>query len=129
YKEFKPESMRSFEIGYKASFNQKLLVDAYGYWGKYRDFLGRNVLVQPTTGKVFSTVVNSTTEVKTYGFGASINYRMKKNMTLFANAYSDVITDVPSGFMSFFNTPKYRFNAGFGNDGLGKQQKAGFNIV
>jgi outer membrane receptor protein involved in Fe transport len=129
YKEFKPESMRSFEIGYKASFNQKLLVDAYGYWGKYRDFLGRNVLVQPTTGKVFSTVLNSTTEVKTYGFGASINYRMKKNFNLFANAYSDVITDVPSGFMSFFNTPKYRFNAGFGNDGLGKQQKAGFNIV
>jgi outer membrane receptor protein involved in Fe transport len=129
YHEFKPESMRSFEIGYKAWINKKLLIDAYCYWGKYRDFLGRNVLVQPGTGKVFSTVVNSSTEVKTYGFGASIDYKMQKNYSLFANAYSDVITDVPTGFQSFFNTPRYRVNAGFGNDGFGKNQKLGFNIV
>ncbi|HYJ37612.1 MAG TPA: TonB-dependent receptor, partial [Chitinophagaceae bacterium] len=129
YKEFKPESMRSFELGYKALINKKLLIDGYAYWGKYRDFLGRNVLVQPTTGKVYSTVVNSDTEVKTYGFGASIDYKMRKNFTLFANAYSDVITDIPSGFMSFFNTPRYRLNAGLGNDGLGKNQKIGFNIT
>ena len=32
YKEFKPETMRSFEVGYKAWVNKKLLVDAYGYW-------------------------------------------------------------------------------------------------
>ena len=129
YKEFKPESMRSFEVGYKAWVNKKLVIDAYGYWGKYRDFLGRNVLFQPGTGKVYSTVVNSTTEVKTYGFGASIDYKMRKNYNLFANAYSDVITDVPTGFTSFFNTPRYRVNAGFGNDGLGSKQKFGFNVV
>jgi len=129
YKEFKPESMRSFEVGYKAWVNKKLVIDAYGYWGKYRDFLGRNVLFQPGTGKVYSTVVNSTTEVKTYGFGASVDYKMRKNYNLFANAYSDVITDVPTGFTSFFNTPRYRVNAGFGNDGLGSKQKFGFNVV
>ena len=128
YKEFKPESMRSFEIGYKAWINKKLVIDAYGYWGKYRDFLGRNVLFQPTTGEVYSTVVNSATEVKTYGYGASIDYKMRGNYSIFVNAYSDVITDVPSGFMSFFNTPKYRMNAGFANDGLGKSKKIGFNI-
>jgi len=129
YHEFKPESMRSFEVGYKAWINKKLLVDGYGYWGKYKDFLGRNVLVQPSTGKVFSTVVNSSTEVKTYGFGASIDYKMGKNYTLFANAYSDVITDVPTGFQSFFNSPRYRVNAGFGNDGFGRTKKFGFNVV
>ena len=129
YKEFKPESMRSFEIGYKAWINRKLLIDAYGYWGKYRDFLGRNVLFQPTTGAVYSTVVNSDTEVKTYGYGASLDYKLRGNYTIFLNAYSDVITDVPSGFMSFFNTPKYRMNAGFANDGLGKSKKIGFNIT
>jgi outer membrane receptor protein involved in Fe transport len=129
YKEFKPESMRSFEIGYKGSINKKLLVDIYGYWGKYKDFLGRNVLYQPSTSKVFSTVVNSNTEVKTYGFGGGIDYRMAGNYNLFANAYSDVITDVPTGFLSFFNTPKYRMNAGLGNAGLGKAQKFGFNVT
>ncbi len=129
YKEFKPESMQSFELGYKGMINKKLLIDGYAYWGKYRDFLGRNVLFQPSRGEVYSTVVNSNTEVKTYGFGASIDYKMRKNYNLFANAYSDVITDVPTGFMPFFNTPKYRINAGFGNDGLGKKQKLGFNVV
>jgi len=129
YKEFKPESMRSFEIGYKAWINRKILIDAYGYWGKYRDFLGRNVLFQPGTGEVFSTVVNSNTEVKTYGYGASIDYKMNGNYSIFANAYSDVITDVPTGFMSFFNTPRYRMNAGFANDGLGKSKKIGFNVT
>jgi hypothetical protein len=54
---------------------------------------------------------------------------MRKNYNLFANAYSDVITDVPTGFTSFFNTPRYRLNAGFGNDGLGSKQKFGFNVV
>ena len=129
YKEFKPESMRSFEVGYKAWIQKKIVVDGYAYLGKYRDFLGRNVLVQPSTGKVFSTVVNSSTEVKTYGFGVGINYKMRDNYSLFANAYSDVIKDVPSGFQSFFNTPKYRVNAGFGNEGLCKSEKIGFNVV
>ncbi|HEX6190852.1 MAG TPA: TonB-dependent receptor [Chitinophagaceae bacterium] len=129
YNEFKPESMTSFEIGYKAMIQKKLLVDVYAYMGKYRDFLGRNVLVQPSTGEVYSAVVNSTTEVKTSGFGASIEYKMRKNYNFFVNVYSDDITDVPPGFVSFFNTPKYRMNAGFGNEGLGKKQKFGFNVV
>ncbi len=129
YKEFKPESMTSFEVGYKAMIQKKLLVDVYAYLGKYRDFLGRNVLVQPATGEVYSTVVNSTTEVKTSGFGASIEYQMRKNYNFFASVYSDDISNVPAGFVSFFNTPRYRMNAGLGNDGLGKKQKFGFNIV
>ncbi|MCB0284642.1 MAG: TonB-dependent receptor, partial [Calditrichaeota bacterium] len=43
--------------------------------------------------------------------------------------FSDVITNVPSGFKSYFNSPKYRFNAGFANSGLGKSKKLGFNIM
>ena len=40
--------MRSFEAGYKGYINKKLLIDMYGYFGKYTNFLGRIVLVQPT---------------------------------------------------------------------------------
>jgi outer membrane receptor protein involved in Fe transport len=58
-----------------------------------------------------------------------MDYRMKNNYSLFMNAYSDVITDVPSGFKSYFNTPKYKVNAGFGNSGLGKKELVGFNIL
>ncbi len=129
YKELKPEIMKSFEVGYKGLIANKLMVDAYGYWGEYKDFLGRNVLFQPGTGKIFSTVVNSTTKVKTHGFGVGMDYQLPKQFTLFMNVYSDVITDVPSGFQSYFNTPKIRLNGGFGNTGLGKNKTIGFNVV
>ncbi|HET9278294.1 MAG TPA: TonB-dependent receptor [Flavitalea sp.] len=129
YKEFKPESVQSFEIGYKGLINKKILIDAYGYWGKYQNFLGRNVLLQPSNGAVYSTVVNSETKVKTYGYGLGIDYMLPSNYAVFLNAYSDVITDIPAGFQAFFNTPKYRLNAGFSNSGLGKSKNFGFNVM
>ena len=129
YKEFKPETMRSFEIGYKGLIKNKLLIDAYAYFGKYEDFLGRIILNQPATNKNYSIVVNSTNKVKTHGFGIGMDYRIKKNYSAFFNVYSDVITDVPSGFKSYFNAPKYKLNAGFANSGLGKKERIGFNIM
>jgi len=129
YKEFKPENMQSFEIGYKGLIGEKLLVDLYAYAGHYEDFLGRNVLYQPASNQVYSTVVNSSTKVKTHGFGLGLDYQLPNNFSAFFNAYSDVITDVPSGFQSFFNTPKYRLNIGFANSGLGKSKHFGFNAM
>jgi len=129
YKEFKPENMQSFEIGYKGLIGEKLLVDLYAYAGHYEDFLGRNVLYQPATNQVYSTVVNSSTKVKTHGFGLGLDYQLPNNFSAFFNVYSDVITDVPSGFQSFFNTPKYRLNIGFANSGLGKNKHFGFNAM
>jgi outer membrane receptor protein involved in Fe transport len=129
YKELKPETMRSFEAGYKGLIHKRLLIDAYAYFGKYEDFLGRIVLYQPGIDKVYSIVVNSSNKVKTHGFGLGLDYKMPSNYSFFFNAYSDVITDVPSGFQSYFNTPKYRFNAGFANAGLGKTKRVSFNAV
>jgi outer membrane receptor for ferrienterochelin and colicin len=129
YRDFRPETMRSFEIGYKGVINNKLLVDAYAYFGKYQDFIGRIGLYQPSTGNAYSIVVNSSNEVKTHGFGLGVDYKMGNNFSMFFNGYSDVITDVPSGFKSYFNTPKYRMNAGFANSGLGKSEKFGFNVM
>ena len=130
YKELKPESMSSFEVGYKGLLNKKLLIDMYAYFGKYTDFLGRIVLVQPTipNSKPFSIVTNSETEVKTWGAGIGFDYKMAKNFFSFFNAYTDNLTDVPAGFQAGWSTPKYRLNAGFGNSGLGKTKRIGFNI-
>ena len=129
YKEFKPETMSSFELGYRGVINNKLRIDLYGYMGKYKDFLGRIGLFQPATNRAYSTVVNSANKVKTHGFGLGLDYKLPNNYTVFANAYSDVITDVPAGFKAYFNTPKYKFNAGFGNSGLGKSKRTSFNIM
>jgi len=130
YKDLKPETMRSFEIGYKGYIKNKLLIDAYTYFGKYEDFVGRIGLYQPTTGNAYSIVVNSANKVKTHGFGLSLDYRFTPSeYSVFFNVYSDVITDVPAGFKSYFNTPKYRLNAGIANAGLGKSKRVSFNIM
>jgi outer membrane receptor protein involved in Fe transport len=128
YKPLKPESMRSFEVGYKSLIGQRLLIDAYGYFGSYRNFYGRNVLLEAQTGRIFSSVVNSDNEVKTHGFGLSLDYRLPQNFSVRFNGYHDVLTDVPTNFHAAFNTPKYRANLGFGNSGLGKKKALGFNI-
>jgi len=128
YSELKPESLRSFEAGYKALLNGKLLLDAYGYYGTYSDFLGRNVVVDGA-GKIYSTVINSTTKINSYGAGLGFDYRLAGNYSATLNAYHDVLTNVPSGFLAYFNTPKYRVTAGFGNSGLGKKGLLGFNIL
>ena len=129
YKELKPERSSSFEVGYKSLIAKRLSVDAYIYWGKYEDFLGRNILFQPGTGKVFSTVLNSNTNVNTNGFGIGMDYRFPGNYSLFTNVSSDEISNVPPGFQSYFNTPKYRVNAGITNSGLGRMKRIGFNVT
>jgi outer membrane receptor protein involved in Fe transport len=128
YKKLKPESMRSFEIGYKGSFNKKLLLDMYAYFGKYRDFTGRILLVQPSNNnKLYSIVTNSETEIKAWGAGIGFDYEMANNFFSSFNAYTDNLTNVPTGFMADFNTPKYRLNAVFGNRGFGTEDRFGFS--
>jgi outer membrane receptor protein involved in Fe transport len=132
----KPESVTSFEAGYKALIGTKLLVDVYGYLGTYRNFISRRDGVQFSGGAPgqgtqtgFSLVVNAPGEVKTYGWGASIDYLLPKGFTLGLNASSDVLEDVPAGFRAFFNAPKYRTNVSVGNTGFGKRKLVGFNLV
>ena len=140
-KRLKPESISSFEAGYKGVLiKDKLLVDVYGYFGQYQDFLGRQVTVQnkdgnpisladTASGLRFSIPVNSSDKVKTYGFGASFDYRLPKNFSVTANFASDVLKDVPVNFVAYFNAPKYKVNASFGNSGFGPSNRLGFNIM
>ncbi len=143
--EFKAESSQSFEVGYKGLIAQKLLIDVYAYWAKYKDFLSGVTVIQartpPTSAAslfdvldaskriAYSISVNTTGDVKTSGWGASAEYLLPKNFSISANLYSDNIGDLPPGFVSYFNTPKYRMNAAFNNSGFGKDNRLGFSIV
>ena len=139
--QLKPESLSSFEAGYKGLLmHDKLLIDIYGYYGQYKDFLGRLVTVQSKTGSPIvlgdtslgnrlSIPVNSADKVKSYGFGASFDLRLAKNFTLSVNAASDILKDVPTNFVAYFNAPKYKANASFGNTGFGKDKRLGFNVA
>ena len=138
--DLKPESLSSFEAGFKGLMMQgKLLVDVYGYYGTYQDFLGRKVTVQQSgaaialgdtlNGRRLSIPVNSTVKVKTYGFGLGIDYRLPWNFTIGANVSSDILKDVPSTFVAYFNSPKYKANVSFGNSGFGPGKQIGFSVA
>ena len=137
----KPEAVNSFEAGYKGLMMQnKFLIDLYGYYGQYQDFLGRTNTIQTTTGiaaditnpakrRNISVPVNTSDKVKTYGFGISVDYRLPLNFTLGANLASDILKDVPAGFVAYFNAPKYKTNLTFGNVGFGPAKRLGFNVA
>lgn len=138
----KPETMQSYEIGYRGVISSKLLIDAYFYFSKYQDFIAREAvargasnnpatsiaeLASPFTSSNYSFVVNSPTPVKANGWGISAEYQLGKGYEITGNVFSDQLTDVQPDLVSFFNTPKTRFNLGFSNP---NQIKGfGFNVV
>jgi outer membrane receptor protein involved in Fe transport len=140
FDEYKAETLKSWELGYKGLIQKKLLIDVYGYYGKYDNFLGRTVVLQSlvpgnpggvlsgSTRRAISVAVNSKGKVTTYGFGASIDYLLPNNFVVNGNISSDKIKDVDEGFVSFFNAPSYRLVLGFGNTGFGHDDRFGFNI-
>ena len=138
---FRPESVATYELGYKGlHLNDKLLIDVYGYYGQYKDFISRTIIVQSRTGGpitqgdtsrglTYSIPVNNTRKVKTSGFGLSLDYRLLQNFIVSGNFSSDEIGDVDPGFFSFFNSPKFRSNLSVSNNGFGKNKAYGFNVT
>jgi outer membrane receptor protein involved in Fe transport len=135
YQEVSPESVTSYELGYKTLIQQKLLLDAYGYYGQYQNFLTRRDVVQFPGGvpgptySGYSLVVNSPEKVKTYGWGASAEYLLPRSFVLSGNISSDKIRDVPAGFRAFFNAPELRTTLSISNTGFGKNKLFGFNAT
>ena len=137
---YKPESVTSYEIGYKGlHLAEKILIDLYGYYGQYQDFITRTDIVQdkdggavdltlPNSYDVYSVPVNIKDKVTTYGYGLSLDYRFYKSFGISFNGSSDVLKDVPDGFVSFFNSPKYRTNVSLYNNGFGPNSRLGFNV-
>ncbi|HEX7904948.1 MAG TPA: TonB-dependent receptor [Chitinophagaceae bacterium] len=134
YVKVKPESVTTFEIGYKSLISRKVLIDVYGYYGKYQDFISRRDVAQFPGGvpgptyKGYSIVVNSPSTVKTLGWGASVEWTLPLNFTASGNISSDKLKDVPSGFRAFFASPELRYVLSLANTGFGPQKLLGFNV-
>ncbi len=132
---YKPESVNSFELGYKGVAGNKLLIDLYTYYSKYKNFIGRVNAAQfknpqnPAQGYTgYSISVNSANKVNTYGYGIGLNYLLSKGFVIDFNFSSDKIDNGDASFADYFNTPNYRTNVGFSNSGLGKRKLIGFNV-
>jgi hypothetical protein len=84
-------------------------------------------LASPFTTDNYSFITNSSSTVKALGWGASAEYQVVGSYIITANVSSDQLRDVPAGLITFYNTPKYRFNVGVGNTNVGRG--VGFNFV
>lgn len=147
-KELKPESVVSYEAGYKGLIAKRLLVDVYYYTGKYENFIGRTLVakpstISPTSNQIYSIVENATTmspdgsggvkidpiKVKTSGYGIGLDYRLSSGLSVFGNYFHDELGNVPADFSAAFNSPKHRINFGVGHAGFGKDKRVVFNVT
>lgn len=138
----KPEAMNSFEVGYRGLLTSQLLLDVYGYYSHYKDFIGRVAvargqsgdpakapvdLASPYTTNNYSFVVNTTNNVNAIGWGVSLQYQFGKGYMANINVSGDQLNNVPAGYFTQFNTPKLRYNIGLGNNNV--VDNFGFNLV
>ncbi|MCO5239022.1 MAG: TonB-dependent receptor [Chitinophagaceae bacterium] len=145
-RELKPESVASFEIGYKGLIAKKLLLDVYYYTGQYDNFIGRTLIakqIAPQQNQIYSIVENAATmsasgsggvkidpiKVNTSGYGLGLDYRLSSGFNLFANYFHDELGRVPADFVAGFNTPDHRINFGVGHAGFGGSKRVVFNVT
>lgn len=126
----RPESVQSYEVGYKGLLGPKFLIDAYAYYNKYKDFITA-VDVYQAQGTTypfpkFGVPVNAQGNVTSYGGALGIDYLLGKNYNLSGNVSYNQIGDLPADYINDFNTPKYRYNLGLGNKEIIKN--LGFNV-
>ncbi|MHB1922295.1 MAG: TonB-dependent receptor domain-containing protein [Chitinophagaceae bacterium] len=128
---FQPESVKSFEVGYKGILDKKLLVDAYTYFSNYEHFIGSIFLLQDKNGpqqispldpkkyygpglasdatrNIYETSVNSTGIIKTWGWALGLEYLLPKKYVLSGNVSYNKLNNAPQGFFTQFNTPDYQ---------------------
>jgi outer membrane receptor protein involved in Fe transport len=144
FKEFKPERVQSYEIGYKSLIANKLMIDAYYYYNSYNNFVRQPILVQanPTEGPseplallgltgsrgIYASYASSEGRVTSHGWALGLDYALPKGYTLGGNvAYNALVNADPELGQIQFNTPRYRSNVTFGNRNVVKN--IGFNIA
>ncbi|MDR6564756.1 MULTISPECIES: TonB-dependent receptor domain-containing protein [unclassified Arcicella] len=134
-KEYKPERVASWEIGYKGLVAQKLFVDAYYYTSTFTNFSISQVVVKPDpaiAGRVqpYSLPTNADNDVKTEGWAIGLDYALPGGFNIGGNVSHNVLSNdggLTSGQLQY-NTPAYRYNFSLGNRNIAKTG-LGFNVV
>ncbi|MEP1305688.1 MAG: TonB-dependent receptor [Balneola sp.] len=158
FDDFKTEKISTYEVGYKGFITDRLLVDAYYYYSQYTDFIAEIQFVQGVpngltedpgafdadsdSGKddiiqggvvtqEYGFDVNADGEVKSQGFGVSMDYSFNGGYKFGGNvAYNELISEQDlrdQGFRSSYNTPKWRYNVKLENRNF--IENVGFNMV
>jgi len=135
---FRPEVVKSYEIGYKGLFSNRLLIDSYVYFNQFQNFIGGQVLVQDrnfnpqnpasalglnllsaNTRNVYSMPVNRTEVIRSWGWALGADYKLPKNYSIGGNVSYNTLSNLEelaeTGFQPSFNTPEYRYVLNFAN--------------
>ncbi|NIG54167.1 TonB-dependent receptor [Chitinophaga sp. Cy-1792] len=140
-KDIMPQSVDAFELGYSALIGGKVLIDVLGYYSTWKNFIGyTNVANTPGTTDVtafkdhstyvqYNIAYNGAEKVNTYGYAASISFDLSHHFLAKANFSSDFLKNRNNSQINNFNTPNYKFNIDFGNEGFGKKERFSFNTT
>jgi len=132
-----PESLKSFEVGYKGVFSNKFLIDLNAYYTTYKDFIGGQIVAvkAPTEhqgnvvapGSLYSLYNNSLENVTSSGVGLGLTYSLPRNFSLNGNySYATFEANETEDFRAGFNTPQNKISVGLSNRKL--TDNLGFNI-
>ncbi len=119
---YRPETVKTMEIGYKGLFFNKLLyIDTYFFHNTYDNFIARQALVQ-NPGSVnesrYITSISTRNPVITYGWAIGADMMMPGGFLLKGNIMNNSIDlgqNNMAGFQSRFNTPPYKIVVGLSN--------------
>ena len=131
------ERVNTIEVGYKGAILPNVYVDASYFNSRYNDFIGGIAFVgnvngsRPTEAQVqtaattpagFSTPQariifvsqNNSQVVRTQGATFALTYYLNKGLNLTGNYSLNVLdrSNLPTGFRTYFNTPKHKYNLG-----------------
>lgn len=123
----RPESVQAYELGYKGLLGTKVLIDAYGYYNTYKDFITSVEVFQQngTAFTKFGVPVNAAGDVSAYGMALGVDYLIGK-FNLNGNISYNQIGNLPTNYINDFNTPTVRYNLGIGNANVAKN--VGMNV-
>ena len=133
YKEFKPETVSSWEIGYKGIIGGRLFIDVMGFYAQYTNFIGLTVLVKnplvdgihPTN--TYGIYTNSSNKVNTVGGGIGLQYTLPKGFFVGGNYTYNDLSNANVNVLTQFNTPTSKYNLTVGNYAI--QKVFGFNVT
>ncbi len=127
----RPESVTAYELGYKGLLGSNFLIDVYGFYSEYKDFItGVNVYQNQSTTTIpnyvkFGVPVNAAGKVTAYGGAFGLDY-VRGKYTFSGNVSYNKLNDLPADYNNDFNTPEVRYNLGISNREIFKN--VGFNV-
>ena len=86
----------------------------------------RNRLSDPASPtRIIQVWYNNQQEITTQGLSMGLNYNYKRELNFSGNYSYNKISDVPTGFLAFYNTPENKFNLGIDGE---LKKKINYNI-